>query len=405
MRIEMEAALESLSQYRATMQFATDLRQAVETVRNRRPQLAIVEIGPDLRALKVFADELAAVSPETALAGAILPEIHAGEISESALLLGAVRAGVKDFLRRPVSSAELADLLGRALKPSGARTGGSLGKTIAMVSNKGGVGKSTLAVNVACGLALLHPERVLLVDLSIQMGVCASMLNLRPPATIADAVRERDRLDETLLRQIAAVHSNGLHLLAAPPGAVEAADVDDEAVARLLTLARRTYDFVVVDTFPMLDRVMLAVLDLSDRAYIVLENVVPTLQGAVKFVKLLDGLGIGRDRQRIVLNRHTSLPGSLGAADVARHLERNVDFVLPADKRVIIAANAGEPYILRASRFFGYGPPLRRLIADVDSLSATPFSAALPISSNGHGNLEDSLEISGSISSDQELSQ
>ena len=116
MRIEMEAALESLSQYRATMQFATDLRQAVETVRNRRPQLAIVEISPDLRALKVFADELAAVSPETALAGAILPEIHAGEISESALLLGAVRAGVKDFLRRPVSSTELADLLGRALK-------------------------------------------------------------------------------------------------------------------------------------------------------------------------------------------------------------------------------------------------------------------------------------------------
>ena len=88
MRIEMEAALESLSQYRATMQFATDLRQAVETVRNRRPQLAIVEIGPDLRALKVFADELAAVSPETALAGAILPEIHAGEISESACFGG-----------------------------------------------------------------------------------------------------------------------------------------------------------------------------------------------------------------------------------------------------------------------------------------------------------------------------
>ena len=274
-----------------------------------------------------------------------------------------------------------------------------------MVSNKGGVGKSTLAVNVACGLALLHPERVLLVDLSIQMGVCASMLNLRPPATITDAVRERDRLDETLLRQIAAVHSSGLHLLAAPPGAVEAADVDDEAVARLLTLARRTYDFVVVDTFPMLDRVMLAVLDLSDRAYIVLENVVPTLQGAVKFVKLLDGLGIGRDRQRIVLNRHTSLPGSLGAADVARHLERNVDFVLPADKHVVIAANAGEPYILRASRFFGYGPPLRRLIADVDSLAAAPFSATLPISSNGHGNLEDSLEISEPSSSDQELSQ
>ena len=190
-----------------------------------------------------------------------------------------------------------------------------------------------MAVNAACGLALRHPDRVLLVDLSIQMGVCASMLDLRPPATIIDAVRQRDRLDETLLRQIAAVHSSGLHLLAAPAGAVEAAEIDDEAVARLLTLARRTYDFVIVDTFPMLDRVMIAVLDFSDRVYVVLENVVPTLQGAVKFVKLLDGLGVGRERQRIVLNRQTSLPGSLPPADVARHLGREVNHVLPADKQ------------------------------------------------------------------------
>ena len=368
MRSEMEAALESLSQYRVSVQFAPDLRQAVETVRNRRPQLAIVEVEADLGSVKVLADELATVSPETALVGAIHHELHAAEVSESALVLGAVRAGVKDFLRRPVSSTELADLFGRVLKSGGAKVGGTLGKIVSFASNKGGVGKSTLAVNAACGLALQHPDRVLLVDLSIQMGVCASMLDLRPPATIIDAVRQRDRVDETLLRQIAAVHSSGLHLLAAPAGAVEAAEIDDEAVARLLTLARRTYDFVVVDTFPMLDRVMLAVIDFSDRVYVVLENVVPTLQGAVKFVKLLDGLGVDRGRQRIVLNRQTSLPGSLPPADVARHLGREVNFVLPADKRLVIAANSGEPYVMRASRFFGYGPPLRRLVADLDSL-------------------------------------
>ena len=232
-------------------------------------------------------------------------------------MLAAVRAGVKDFLRRPVSSTELGDLLGRVLKSGGTRGGATPGKIVTFVSNKGGVGKSTLAVNAACGLALRRPERVLLIDLSIQMGVCASMLDLRPPATVTDAVRQHDRLDETLLRQVATVHSSGLHLLAAPSGAVEAAEIDDESVIRLLTLARRAYDFVVVDTFPMIDRVMLAVLDLSDRAYVVVENVVPTLLGAIKFVELLDGLGVDRARQRVVLNRFTSLPGSLPAADVA----------------------------------------------------------------------------------------
>ncbi len=264
------------------------------------------------------------------------------------------------------------------MKAAATGGGATAGKIVSFVSNKGGVGKSTLAVNAACGLAMRRPERVLLIDLSVQLGVCASMLDLRPPATVIDAVRQRDRLDETLLRQTATVHESGLHLLAAPPGAVEATEIDDESVIRLLTLARRAYDFVVVDTFPMIDRVMLAVLDLSDRAYVVVENVVPTLIGMVKFVDLLDGLGVNRTRQRVVLNRFTSLPGSLPAVDVEQRLGREVDFVLPFDKRVVIAANAGEPYVMRPSRWFGYGPPLRRLVADLDNLSAAAEPIVVP---------------------------
>ena len=378
MREEMESALGSLTQYRAAGYFAENLHEVIKAVRNRRPRLVIVEIGPNLADVKALADELSAVAPDTAMAGAILPEVYSAAGSESTLLLAAVRAGVKDFLRRPVSSTELGDLLGRVLKSGAGRGGAALGKIVTFVSNKGGVGKSTLAVNAACGLALRHPERVLLIDLSIQMGVCASMLDMRPPATVTDAIRQRDRLDETLLRQVATVHSSGLHLLAAPPGAVEAAEIDDESVIRLLTLARRAYDFVVVDTFPMIDRVMLAVLDLSDRAYVVVENVVPTLLGAIKFVELLDGLGVDRARQRVVLNRFTSLPGSLPAADVAQRLGRDVDFVLPADKHVVIAANAGEPYVMRASRWFGYGPPLRRLVADLDTLGTAAAPTIVP---------------------------
>ena len=139
--------------------------------------------------------------------------------------------------------------------------------------------------------------------------------DLTPTTSLSDVVREKDRLDETLIRQLAMPHSSGLHLLAAPADAVEAADIDDEVLSRILTLARHTYDFVLVDTFPMLDRAMVAVLDLSDRAYVVLENVVPTLLGAVKMVEVLRGLGLSNERQRIVLNRYTTLPGSVKPAD------------------------------------------------------------------------------------------
>ena len=70
------------------------------------------------------------------------------------------------------------------------------------LSNKGGVGKSTLAVNVATALALKHPDDVLLIDTSLQIGSCAMLLDIKPTTSIVDAVRERDRLDETLLRHL-----------------------------------------------------------------------------------------------------------------------------------------------------------------------------------------------------------
>src|SRR5207244_3924871 len=163
--------------------------------------------------------------------------------------------GVQDFLRRPLSSADLGQLLDRLGRRSMAAPA-PLGKVVFFIGNKGGVGKSTVALNVACGLAVRHPDRVLLIDASLQMGVCATML----------------------------------------------------------------------------DRVMMAVLDLSDRAYIILESVVPTLLGGAKLLKLLTSLGFPPDRQRVVLNRYMNFAGNLKPADVAHLLERQVDHVVPYQK-------------------------------------------------------------------------
>ena len=250
-------------------------------------------MGGDVRPLRAFAEEVAVISPETTVAAVFRPDVFGQNVSESALFIEAIRAGVKDFLRRPVSSSEVADLLRRVERAALLQTG-RIGKIVSFVSNKGGVGKSMLAVNAACGLAMRRPGNVLLVDAALQMGNCASLLDLTPTASLIDAARESGRLDETLIRQLAFPHSTGLHLLAAPPDPIEADEVDDEVLTRVLTLARHTYDFVIVDTFPMLDRAMVAVLDLSDRAYVVLENVVPTLLGGVKFVEVLQGLGVSR---------------------------------------------------------------------------------------------------------------
>src|SRR5208337_3373466 len=114
---------------------AGDIRQAIETMRSRRPQIALVEMGTDVRPLQAFAEEAAFVSPETTVAAVFRPDAFEPEVSESTVLIQAIRAGVKDFVRRPVSSSELGELL-RRIQRSPVRGTGQLGKIVSFVSNK-----------------------------------------------------------------------------------------------------------------------------------------------------------------------------------------------------------------------------------------------------------------------------
>jgi pilus assembly protein CpaE len=357
----------------AVVHAIADLRQGVEAARSRRPDLAFVQMDRDLRSLQVFAAEAATASPETAVVAVFAPELFGHAASESAILISALRSGVRDFVRRPVSSADLSQLLDRLLqKPTGSGPA-HLGAVACFISNKGGVGKSTMAVNVGTALSLRHPRRVLLIDVSLQMGVCANLLDLQPITSLTDAVRERDRLDETLLRQLAAAHPSGIDLLAAPADAVEAAEIDDEIMARILSLARRAYDFVIVDSFPLLDRVMMSVLDVSDRAFVVLDSLVPTVVGAAKLIQLLTGLGYPPDRQRVVLNRYARLPGGLNANDVAQRLGRDIDFIVPYQTQLLLAANSGRPHILDAGRLFNrFRSAIEGMVRTIEGIEPSP---------------------------------
>jgi pilus assembly protein CpaE len=373
LRSELAEALTGLAEVSAVT-YTADGPTAADTARTRRPDLVLFELTSDLKAARHLVEDLHAVVPGTVIAAAFRPDLFGPDVSEAAFFIEAIRAGVQDFLRRPLSSADLGQLLQRIDRPTTASPSVH-GKVVCFVSNKGGVGKSTLAVSTACLLAKRNPGRVLLVDASLQMGVCATLLNLRPPTTLHDAVREWDRLDETLIRRLAVPHDCGLHLLAAPADAEEAAAIDDRIIGRVVALARRSYEFVVVDTFPLLDRVVLAVLDLSDRVYIALENVVPTVLGAVQLVKLFDRFGFPADRQRVVLNRFDSGSGGPAPADVAARLGRTVDHVVPYTKKIITAANLGEPYALHASSWWGFGKALRGVVDDVANLTAVKAPA------------------------------
>lgn len=364
---EVEAALDALRELRFQLRQASSFGGALELARSRAPDLILVELGGDARALARFAQELRGLAPDVALLGVKPPAIDEDDPKWSAVLLEALRGRFEDVLPRPVPSDALG-ALARRLRSSGSAP---LGRLVVFHSTKGGVGKSTLSISTAAALASRHPDQVLLVDASLQLGVCAPALDLRPDATLADAAREAERLDETMLRQLAPRHACGLRVLAAPRGPAEAMQVGEDEFTQVLAVAVRGFRFVVVDTLPLLDGLMLTALDRAERVYVVTQGTVPDVMGAAELLPVLTKLGIGPERRRVLLNRNTGrFAGALALGEVERRLGETVDLELPYERRVLTALNLGVPYVLAARRWSRWRRAIETLATDVDSLAA-----------------------------------
>jgi pilus assembly protein CpaE len=369
---ECRAALAMLPDRRAVVYFTSSLREAVDIVRNRQPQFVIAELSYTADEIADLSRDLHEVAPHVQVAAAYHSNQLSDDGGDSTAIIDLLRAEVRDFLRRPVSPVELGDVLDRLFSTRPPLSSTKLGRVVSFVSNKGGVGKSTVSVNVACALAKRHPGEVLLIDASLQLGICALMLGLTPAATMSDAARERDRLDEALLRGLTTPHPSGLRLLAAPADALEASDIGDQAIARLLHVARRSFDYIVVDTFPMLDSVVMAALDASDLIFVVLQGIAPSVAGVGRLLPVLEGLGFESERQRIVLNRnHKRFLGDLTTADVEGRLGRRVDHVVPYERGVLVSMNTGEPQMLRTSRWSSFARTVNAIADAVDQLEVT----------------------------------
>jgi pilus assembly protein CpaE len=376
---EFVTALSGVPDRKGVVSYVDTYREAVDVARRRPANVVAVEIDRPTGEVAGFVKDLRESSPGTAIVGVYRPDRLEQGRSESGTIIELLRAHVQDFLRRPLSATELRASLDRVLARPVAAAPAAQGCVAAFLSNKGGVGKSTLAVNVACALALQHPDEVLLIDSSLQVGMCAMMLDLKTTTSIVDAIRERDRLDRTLLRHLTLRHGSGLRLLAAPLDALEGAEVDDEAIARIVNMARRAFKFVIVDTFPMLDNVLMTILDLTDAAFVVVQGTAPAVAGIARFLPVLDGLGLQASRQRIVLNyNYPSFLGNLQPGDIGGRLRRDIDYVVAYDKQVLVSMNTGSPRVIHAGRWDRFGKMVRQIADDLGAFAVDSARQAEP---------------------------
>ncbi len=328
--------------------------QGVASARRLQPDVIIVDSGWGEKADLDFIRSLASAVP-TSLIMLVAPDEDMEYVQDA--LLG----GARGFVTRSSAESQLVGAVGRVLQlettkrlqqaEAGKREvtpGSREGKVVSVLSAKGGVGCTVIAVNLAVALRRETGQPVSLFDSNLRFGNAAVLLNLWPRVTLGDLARYEDDLSTQLVEEVMLTHSSGVRVLL-PPLTLEAAEeITPRLVTKILEILKGGYEFVVVDSGAYLDAVALAILDSSFRTVLVTTPEVPALHNLRRMLQVTEDLGYPRDRLVIVGNRFSATWG-IKPADIAESLGSPISVTLPSDGRLVTqAANRGIPFVLDA---------------------------------------------------------
>ncbi|MFA9428637.1 CpaE family protein [Egicoccus sp. AB-alg2] len=331
----------------------------------RRWDAALGAVSPDglLRQLSDAQPDVVAIGPgldlDTALAMAAQLEQDRPEISvllisetEPALWERAMRAGIRDVLDPSAVDADVRAAFDRALHVAegrrrnlvGVPDAAPSGRIITVLSPKGGSGKTTLASNLAVGLALAEPNKVAIVDLDLQFGDVSSALRMNPETSIVDAVRAPGHQDAMTLKTFLTAHPSGLWALCGPDAPAEGELVTAEQAKAVVQTLAGEFRYVVVDTCAGLTEHTLSVLEVSTDLILMCAMDVLSVRSLRKEVDALEQLGMTHQRRHFVINRADSKVG-LDIKDVEATVGQPVDVAVSSSRVVPLSMNQGSPVV------------------------------------------------------------
>ncbi|MGZ5410301.1 MAG: response regulator [Aeromicrobium sp.] len=276
----------------------------------------------------------------------------------------AMLAGAREFLVKPFSSDELSASIRQVHQrerrkfdgvapATPAPTNGHAepqrrgpGQVITFFAPKGGVGRTTLAVNFAVAAGLELNKKVVLVDGAFQFGDVGVLLNLNPRSkSIADLIPELDAGELDSIDTFLIDHSAGIRVLLAPPSPEMAELITPAGVKRVIEILRQRNELVVVDCAAWFNDTTLGILDLADIVLTVLTLEITSIRNTRLFLEAAEQLGYAH-KVRLVLNRADTTLG-IRVADVEHSIGRKVDHTIVSDGRAVVyALNRGVPFVL-----------------------------------------------------------
>lgn len=276
--------------------------------------------------------------------------------STNGLALEALRAGVHDLVDPGASVEDLRVTLRGAVEASARRVNPAVhdssvtgGRVICVASPKGGVGKTTVATNIALDLASQSHQGTVLLDFDIQFGDVAAALNLSPTYTLGDMVAGGNVPDLMGLKALLTQHPSGLQVVCGVKSPIDADGITAPGLSQLIHALKSEFKYVVIDTSPGLSEQTLAALDHTTDLVLVASLDVPGVRGLRKELEVLDELHLPPSTRHVVVN-FADRAGGLSTEDVEATLGRKVDYVLPRSTKVVRSTNQGVPMVTAAPR-------------------------------------------------------
>ena len=336
-------------------------QEAVNLAKQHRPHVILMDINmPDMDGITAT-EIISNTVPES-------PIIMMSVQGEQDYLRRSMLAGAREFLVKPFSADELinsirhvhelekvrraryapvAPVAAPGAPAAAAVAGREMGKIITFFSPKGGVGRTTIATNLAVALHQLTGKPVVLVDGSLPFGDIAVILNMSPKAkTIADLIGSFETADSDVVESILVQHSTGIKVMLAPPTPESTELITGAHIKHVLELLRERYAYIVVDTWPSFQEQVITMLDVADVILTLMTLEITSLKNVRVFMEVVEKLGYDEAKVQLVANRNDS-SGGIKASDVEASLGRKIPHTIVSDGRtLVLAVNRGVPFVI-----------------------------------------------------------
>ena len=317
-----------------------------DVLEQTKPDVGFICADSDPNEAVRLVETLTAAKPNITL-------LVASSSSEGGLILQMMRAGAKEFLTLPLKPEDFAAALQRVGKTRSVGSGGPTRscKVIAVTGATGGVGSTSLAVNLGCELAQDENNSVVLVDLDLSLGDADVFLDTIPEYTLTDVAQNITRLDFTLLKRSLTKHSSGLYLLPRPVQLEDAKLVSADDLNRVIGLLKATFSHLIIDTSKAFNDLDMLAMRSANDVLMVTQLDLPCLRNVVRLKQSFEKIPELTGKVRMIVNRIGQGGSSISIKKAQETLGQEIYWQLPNDfKTMIEVRNNGVPLLEQAPK-------------------------------------------------------